>query len=393
MSPTGRSRLILQSSAETIKYTVMNRYFIAALLLWVMAGVFAMPAQDRIFPGDWSHPTANVPEEAFEWKPDKYSFETSTLFMLEKMDSGGWLIVYFFKFRIPVAQKWGLIVTHVEPDGKRHFFKAEIPENEIETRPGSAYIRLGKNVFEGSAPNYRASLDVGGLKADLKFSNKVPTWRPGSGVMYYTEDESVFNEIGVMLPMSRVTGKLVYDGVTIDTAGWGYGDRAFTNLNYFKQNEMIYAVRGFPKKNDRAKHTMSMLEYKTNKAYGSIRIPWIIIMSEDGYLVATKDFQMKPADFRVDKNTGYSYPWQIEMTGRDGDCSFRLVSRADRLDEVLDVIEEFPPYLRPLAKKFFSRPVFYRFSGKVTGEIVKSDGSKIPLDLEGYSEVTFIQKN
>lgn len=371
----------------------MVRYLKTLLPLLVLGALMASPAADRIYPGNWGLPAGNLPEEVFEWKPPEHSFETSTLFILNRMDNGGWLYVNLFTFRIPVVQKWGVSVTIIGPDGKRRFFKEEIPQEEVETKPGTAYIRLGKNVFEGNAPNYSATLDVGGCKANLRFSNSVPTWRPGDGVMYYTPDKEIFKENSVMLPFSRVSGQLEYKGVKMDAAGWGYGDRAYTNLNYFRQNEMIYAVRGFPKNNDNPGYAVSMLEYKAHRSYGGIRVPWIILMGEDGYIIATKNFKLKKLDYRTDPKTGYSYPWRMEMTGQDRGCSFRLVSQAERLDEVFDVIDEFPSYLRPIVRKFFSRPVFYRFCGTITGVITTKDGKKIHIELDGSSSVTFIQNN
>jgi hypothetical protein len=263
----------------------------------------------------------------------------------------------------------------------------------VEMRPGSAYIRLGKSIFDGKAPNYKMHFEVEGFVADLSFQNMVSTWKPGNGVTYYTEDKKVFYENSVILPFARLSGKITYDGKTIDGAGWGYGDRAHSNLSFFNQNESIFAIRGFPKSPDAPKFAMSMLEYKANKAYGSLRIPWIIIESDKKYLVATKNYTITPSDFRKDPITGYTYPWRLEVSGQDRGVSFRFVSQAQALKETLDVINELPAYLRPIVKKFFSRPVFYRYTGTLTGMITLADGTKIPLDLSGYSEVTFIQKN
>jgi len=355
--------------------------------------VAAVAQEDLVWPGKWDHPAENIPEADFAWKPARYAFENNSLYLLEKLDNGGWLILNFFTFRASIGQKWGVTATLTENNGKRHFFKEEISDKEIETRQNSAFLKMGKCVFDGAAPTYKAELKIEGFSANLIFHNRVPTWKPGKGVTYFTKDKKVFYKNYMICPFSRVSGTIRYNGKTMDAAGWGYGDRGYSNLIFFRQHKYIYAIRGFPKKGAKAKYALSMLEYEAHPSYNSLRIPSIIIMSDSEYLVATKNYKLKLGDYRKDPNTGYTYPWRMEVDGDYNGVLFKLRSQAERLEEVLDVINELPSYIRPFAKKFFSRPVFYRFSGSLTGEITQRNGTKIQLDLHGYSEVVFVQKN
>lgn len=370
-----------------IRYAKIVSIILFACMLTVLAG------EDNVFPGKWGIPTSNIPEVDFEWKPIRNPFESQSLYLLERMENGGWVIIYFFVLKAPIGEKWGVIATVTEPDGKRYQFKEEVPGNEIGFKPGSAQIKMGQCSFDGKAPTYRVHFEAGGLAADLVFSNLVPTWKPGDGTTYYSPDKKTFYKYSAVCPFSKVAGSLKYNNKTVNAAGWGFGDRAQSNLSFFHQNRMIYAVRAFPKKTDGPKYAVSMLEYIAHSSYNSMRLPTLIIMDEKGYLVSTRNYTLKTADFRKDTNTGYSYPWRIDITGQDQGVDFKLHSQATRVEDVLDVINELPSYLRPIARKYFARPVFYRFTGGLTGELTLKDGSKARIDLDGYSEVTFIQKD
>jgi hypothetical protein len=149
----------------------------------------------------------------------------------------------------------------------------------------------------------------------------------------------------------------------------------------------MHTYRGWPLDPENG-YSISFVEYISGPQYGGLRARWLILMKKGSILMATRDFNITRMDFIKDDSTGFEYPQRWKLDAHAPGASLVGGWKKSKLIDVLDVFNELPAPLRPIARSFFTRPVFYRMTGTFDG-LFSSGKDQIPIKVEGLCKAVY----
>jgi hypothetical protein len=109
------------------------------------------------------------------------------------------------------------------------------------------------------------------------------------------------------------------------------------------------------------------------------------------WVIATTDYEVDPLRTVEGADMPYTFPVQLRLEASAQGYSLVGTYTAETLFNVTDVIEEVPRWLRGIVLAFVKRPVYFRFLGRFTGEVVAPDGTRTVLDLYGPYEYVVVR--
>ncbi|WP_349428894.1 hydroxyneurosporene dehydrogenase [Microbacterium sp. LWS13-1.2] len=251
------------------------------------------------------------------------------------------------------------------PDGRQVDRIVRFNPAEWSAATDHADVRIGAgNRFSGDLHEYRISVDLGDVSADVVITGEVPAWRPETGIMLFGERQD--HEFGWLpsVPQGQVTASYTVDGKTTETTGVGYHDHNWGNAALPSLIHNWYWARG------QAGPFSVIASYITAaEDYDFNTIP-LFLLAKDGEVVADDDTKVT-FDTEVvatDERTGKPVADVTRYTYVDGDDTYvvkferRQTIASERLIDTLSG----PKKLAAKIARFDG--AYLRFSGAVTVE-------------------------
>ncbi len=346
-------------------------------------------------PYNWKHPgeaTFEPGDLAFTDK-DYPHFKNDGIYFMSYFNGGWILMTSYFGWNYGPLEGYGVYALVSEPDGTRHFAKHKMKRDVIEKKPGKLYLKGDKVLVEGKGMEYHLRYDFDDLYCDLTFKNVLNPWKPGTGWAFLTPERDVFNHYLVNSPWADVTGTMKVGGKTLDVKGQGYSDRSLSTLPLTKQNPYLYAWRTFsPEGTPREDRWFcGLLESVSHEKFGSKRIPILQIAHGEEWVLTTMDYKLIPTEYVKKPDIPYEYPTVIKVYSSDQGYKFRGKFICRELFDFTDIFSELPMFIRKMAEKFLTRPVFFRSKGDFEGTVTYPDGHTESFRLEGAIEYMVVK--
>lgn len=298
------------------------------------------------------------------------------------------MITQLFVWRYGPITGWGIYALAAGPNGERYWTREQLTEKNVRYSTDKLLFQQGKNFVESKDGVTKVIFDIENFSCNLTFKNKVPSWKPGHGYTYFTDKKDVYQYMAVISPWADVTGTITLPDRTLEVNGEGYADKARTNLFPTKINPFIIDWRTFspPGTPEKDKWSFTILEFVMHPSFGSRRIP-ILLLCHDGKIVmATKHYDLELLDMAPGENTKYEYPQRLTIKAQDGDWKIEGEFKCGTLFDFTDIFAEMPTWIRKIAEKFMSRPVFFRSFGEFSGKVYMPDGAVEEIKLVGSTE-------
>ena len=314
-----------------------------------------------------------TPQE-LEPAPDQggfYSWTYTFMFYLDDNSSG---MIQFTYWKMYFKKQRGLYFSFSDKGNELFFRKGVYKAKQTRYVGNPPQLSMGPHSWKGFYPDFYLHMDFPGeegqpeLKADLHFHCRTPGWRPGEGPVHYEEPDGDWYDLIVMIPWADVDGTLTLNGKTRKLKGYGYSDHNTQNILPTKQTEEVMALRSFSRD-----HSVNFLDYIAPADLGRERTTWILIMKGDRILYATDKWEREMFDFKTEQKRGCRYPTLVKVSVDQPGCRLTGEIRGKKITEMLDAIEEIPSFIRPIARRFVSAPVFIRQMAEVDWHLVIPD--------------------
>jgi hypothetical protein len=402
----------------------------------------------RIFEGaeSWLHPERVVVadrELVFDGGRGA-GFRNESLYLTGRFN-GGWAItIGFFGWSQGFLQGWGLYALVAEPDGTSHYARSAVSGRNVRLSGDRLRIQAGDNLIEGSRGWTRVRLALDGISCDLRFRNLLPPWKPGDGLAYLTEDQSVNLRVVVPAPWAELSGVLKVGGRTVPVRGDGYADLSVMRSPPDRTNSPVLCLRALSPEGIPAEERprgerwfLSAVEHLTHPAYGSRRVAALILArggetpepgmatcgeshggreppgdeeptggrapadewgQPDGspssggpssgcrWVLTTPRFSLDKRDLARVEGVPYPYPTRLALRAEDRGYLLEGEIRITRLYYVTDLFADLPGLVRAIALTFSDRSVIFRFQAEFRGTLYAPTGEVQPLRLSGLGE-------
>jgi len=332
-----------------------------------------------------------MPSQKVAWMNLNGNHEEEHIFIIGFFEQGIELFSTIFTFKYGPWQKWGLYsFVHEDATGKTWFTRKECVEETRKVSYTSLDITCGSSSFKGLWPNWKYSLNEPEFQAQLDIHAIAKPF--DTGTCYYSQDKSVTADCFVYIPQGTVAGTLMLDGKVHKVSGEAYSDHVHQKIPFTRQGPFYYAVRAFP---DFAvapeqKIYLNFSQQTLHQSYGGGNDTFAFVVQGGRVLGFTRKLEIKPMEIITDKDTGYKYVRRVTINAQGQNFTVKGTFAADNVIETMDIFKWLPAYIRPIALKFWKRPVYFRFLGKFDGTL-ETAGQSIPIKQRATSEMNFTQ--
>ncbi|MFB6264989.1 MAG: hypothetical protein ABEL76_15425 [Bradymonadaceae bacterium] len=281
-----------------------------------------------------------------------------------KLDNGGLIVAKFTISNVGFFNGGAKVKIKVEWPNR--------PTYRYSKKFGSNGWSFSKNRFELKAGDTRFlardektfvvhhSGQQNGKKIDLKFvlNNDIAMWSPGSGEIQTGEGYYALDFISLR---SDASGQFEVGETTHEIQGsdQGYGEHGVTNIAPFRLADHIA--------NGRVYHEDPSVFYLWRKVkladgYGGVPVTFIVVGYKGEIIFADADADIKFGRVRKDPKTEYKVPHAVQINGRDGEDSVKLVLRSNDVSR-RNLLESYGKVVQTFASAF-TEPYHYSFDAK-----------------------------
>ncbi|MBT8338777.1 MAG: hypothetical protein HKP58_19185 [Desulfatitalea sp.] len=162
---------------------------------------------------DGSHMFANE-QEYYEW------------WYLDAAFDNGYHFVLTFHFRnvflMPMIPTIQFFIY--KPDGTKQERYEMIKPQDAFAHPDYCDVKMGGNYIKDMGDYYETFIKIGSLGAHLKLTKTVPSWKPGTGLIYLDKETGHSSGWSVPVPAGNIKGRLFLKEGEIQVKGHGYHD-------------------------------------------------------------------------------------------------------------------------------------------------------------------------
>lgn len=305
----------------------------------------------------------------------------------------GWVLMYnLFHIDMTLLDRWGMYALIAEPDGTSYWKTATADESDVEIAEDHLYYNDGVNLIEEINGTLYLSCDFEGFSCDLMFDKYMPSWKPGTGRVEYTEDGRYFQYKAVFVPRADVRGSLEVDGTTVSVAGNGYGEKTLFVNPWTRHQPYLHALRLYsPVETPRAESWhIGIHEVVLNEHYGNRELPRLVVARGDEWIFTTRDYVFEPIETAELDTISYPYGTKFLLRGEKNGYVLDGVVKERVFFHFTDVFETLPVWVRKLLSVFFKRPVYFRYVAEFSGAVTAPDGSEYPIELSGPYEYVVV---
>ncbi len=217
-------------------------------------------------------------------------------------------------------------------------------------------VELGNSYTKGDLSQCFVHFEKDNIEANLTFTSKAPSWRPGSGKMYFDSEKEKYFAWLPAIPFGDVEGTLSYNGEEIMVTGTGYHDHNWGNVRLDKVMTQWYWGRA--KIDD---YTLIFSQMLTAPKYGSVKIPVYYLAKGDKILSSQEfEFTFTPSNWSR-HSEGRDYPEKIVIDIIQKDIQTKVDITDPLFLEAKDLLEN-QPWLVKTFSSFFINPYYFRFN-------------------------------
>ncbi|MDR0817615.1 MAG: hypothetical protein LBN35_03150 [Clostridiales Family XIII bacterium] len=296
------------------------------------------------------------------------------------LDDGTKLVIVFYTKRMmktnsPLSPY--VTIDLDTPDGRHFEERLEVKGIPWSSSEEGCDVKCGPCYIKGDLKEYSIYYDDGNIQAEATLRANVPSWRPGTGHIYFGDDDEHFFAWLPSVPEGDVQAEITVDGITTTHTGTGYHDHNWGNIVMTKVMHHWYwgraKVGGY--------NVISSYIY-AEKKYGYNEFP-IFMLAKDGEIVADDGQKLTfiPADVFSDEVTGKPAHNQLVYQYEDEGRAYRVTWARRTSLIAFRMIDQLKGVIRLLARISGFDAAYLRFTGDVTVEEVRSGAE--PLTQEG----------
>lgn len=126
----------------------------------------------------------------------------------------------------------GICLNVETPDGDKRDIVRSYPDLKLEADYEQCDFKLGNIAWcKGKYPNWHLHIEEDDVVLDVNLMATMPSWKPGTGTMYYNEKLTEYSSHFVAVPCAIADGTLTVAGKTKEFKnGHGYHDHNFGNV-------------------------------------------------------------------------------------------------------------------------------------------------------------------
>jgi hypothetical protein len=322
--------------------------------------------QDYTALGITEHPIARR-EDGMRTTGEKNTYEW--WYFDTHLDDGSSLVVVFYtKSFIDGVGKGLAPFVSVEldrPDGSHHQWEAKCDPADFHASTDTCDVAIGPNTFRnvewGEPVKYQIHVEEGPLRLDVDLVGQVPPWRPGTGYVYFGDQDEHYFAWLPSVPQGKVVVDLTLDGAHETLTGVGYHDHNWGDVSMMKLINHWYWGRA------QAGPYSIVASYITAEAqYGDTAIP-IFMLAKDGVIIADDPAKVHFSliDEQLDEHTGKPYAQVVSYAYEDG--AERYVIHFQRESTIVDerMVDRITGVKHLLAKITRFDGAYLRFTGQV----------------------------
>jgi hypothetical protein len=251
--------------------------------------------------------------------------------------------------------KGALKVEYIDEQGKRTECSQAFDHDEWSSSSEGFRLAFGRSELSGDLTGLRWKVRCPSIQADLRLENVAPPVRPGGGTLVLEESGRKAGTYSIVFtsPRSRVTGKLVVDGKTIEIDGIGQADHSITDLAPYK-----LARRWFRFTHADARVTIALVELESPAELGGSRRGYALVYTPEGRLLASARVRFEFEGFIAETKTGrgYSIPRRVRFVAVDGESSLTGTLTLSGVREIRDPTASLDAVRRAVVRRF-SKPL------------------------------------
>lgn len=262
-----------------------------------------------------------------------------------------------------------LVLIMRSPDGEKVKLIPKFKPEALSAAAEGCDVRIGENHVHGDLDRYELHAEVESCAADLVFTRKVPSWRPGSGLCYSGRDNRDYFAWVVPVPYGTVEGTVAFKGQRRQVRGACYHDHNWGNVSPGSGIDHWYWGRAHV-----GDFTLIFVEMVSKYVFGLGRVKLHTFLLAKGDEILTDDgvpLSLVTGEFQEGPG-GRSYPNKLdwEWQGEDGRVAMAL--RNPKIIESIDMLEGTSWWQRPLTQ-LFAHPHYYNFNADL----------ELTVDLKG----------
>jgi len=272
---------------------------------------------------------------------------------------GDYTVVVFFHASNPnpgIAGKTGVELVVVRPNGERTQRFIEYDRSRFSASREKPEVTVGDNSLRvdystPELPVYEVHVDEGDLRFDLTYTSEVHGWKPGDGYSHFG-DLGYFAWV-VPFPRARVEGTVRIGDECIDARGVGYHDHNWLNFQFPRIIEYWMWGRIYSET-----LTVCYAFIQCNKKVDRHAVKVLMAARNEEVVLSTGEFDFIPEGLEYDDRPRHSYPKSLKLTAPD---QIDVSMNVRKVLEAEDLLENFPPLLRFLAKYLLRlKPGYFR---------------------------------
>jgi hypothetical protein len=287
------------------------------------------------------------------------------------LDSGHTLVVFFHAANPNPGfmGKSGVEIVLLRPDGNRVQKFIPYPRQQFSAARDKPEVTIGPNTLRvdlqhDTLPTYQITISEQEFECSLSYKAQVNGWKPGTGLSHFGD----LGSFGWVVPFARaaVEGTITDGGKTLQVSGIGYHDHNWLDfpfqsiINYWMWGR-IYSER----------YTVSYAYIQCNQKVDNHAVKVLMLAEGQEVILSTGEFDFQQNDFAYDSSANHHFPRQIEIIA-PGELEASL--KMNRVLEAQDMLENFNPILRFLAKNFLRlRPGYFRLLSDFVLDVTRGD--------------------
>ncbi|CAG8517231.1 201_t:CDS:2 [Paraglomus brasilianum] len=213
----------------------------------------------------------------------------------------------------------------------------------------------------------------------------------GEGKTFFGSDKSTGFVEHKFWPKGKVSGNVFINGKPFDLNGVGLFVHALQGMR-----PHLIATRWNFVDFHSDEVALSMVEFETTPAYGSVKVNQGSLVVKDKLVGVSVKNAVEFLETELDEETGYHIPREINYTWNgkalESEEAFRvnLKIRPQTLMDKIDVLNEIPYVIKKIVQAMVAKPYIYQWYNEATAEVIIGDKPPIIATGKLFNEATFI---
>lgn len=304
------------------------------------------------------------------------------------LDSGEILQIHFCITNLGLfSGRCGVQATLMKPGEAGLSLGRELPPERFAQDSDIPRLTFGEHAWiHGLPPDEHAihfAIGKGpGIELTAAFSNMIPGFVVGDGVILFDRPRNAKVAMMVAIPRARFTGVLTVGGLARAVSGWAYSEHAYQTLRTkgFLGHRLQFRQMD-------ARHSVSMSLLQTNDRQDHARIQIAFVTDNTRVLAVFPGIELSvsPDALCAPLDPGST----LSARAWTDDASLTAAWHEDAFLHRFRLTEQMNPILACVVQGLVGDPVFYRFAARADMELTL-DGRLIPIAGTGFREVSFM---